>query len=71
MILLCHWFLFWFHKKSATELFVRYVKNVIAIRTCVNWFKRFENGDCDVSDKKRSGCFATMEKDKLRKDGKE
>jgi len=29
-----------------TELFVRRSgENVIAIRTCANWFKRFKNGD--------------------------
>jgi len=33
-----------------TELFVNYLwydKNVISIRTCVNWFKRFKNSDFD------------------------
>jgi len=34
-----------------TEMFVRYMKNVITIRTCVNWFEQFENGDFGVSDK--------------------
>jgi len=29
---------------------------------CVNWFKRFKNGDFDISDKERS---ATVEKDEL------
>jgi len=39
-------------KKSAAYRFIRetYDENVRAIRTCVNWFKRFKNGDFDIND---------------------
>jgi len=37
-----------------TELFVRrivyYSENIIAIRTCANWFKRFKNDDINVNE---------------------
>jgi len=53
-------FYFVFIKKKVllmhTELFETYGKNIIAIKTCANWFKRFKNSDFDISDKECSGC---------------
>jgi len=70
--------LFCFHqKKSATRkksaahriIILTYGKNVIVIRMCVNWFKRFKNSDFD-NNIINKGCPATVEEDKLQKDGK-
>ena len=48
---------------SATEAF----KNICAVytdavkvRTCQLWYKRFKNGDFDISDKPRSGRRPTL-----------
>jgi len=43
-----------------TKLFVRqnYSENVI--RICANRFKRFKNGNFDISDKERSGFPAQL-----------
>jgi len=43
---------------------------ILAIRTCVNWFKRFKNDDFDISEKERSGRSAVVKEDKLQKDEK-
>jgi len=60
-----------YQKKSAADahknIYETYDENVIVIRRCANWFKRFKIGDFDISDKERS---AAVEKDELRKDGK-
>jgi len=60
---ICHCLLFCFHqkKKNATDahrIICETYENVIAIRTCANWFKRFENGNFDISDKEHSGRSA-------------
>jgi len=65
-----HCLLFCFHqKKSAADahriICETYGENVVAIRTCANWFKRFKNGDFDISDKERSGRPAAVKEDKL------
>jgi len=47
-----------------TELFVKRMVKIVAIRMCANWFKCFKNGDFDISDKeltllqlwKRTNC---------------
>jgi len=49
-----------------TELFMRH-ENIIAIRTCANWFKK--RWLHDISDKERFRRLATVEEDKLWKDG--
>jgi len=59
-------FLFCFHQKKNTIdthriICKMYDENIIAIRTCANWFKRFKNGDFDISDE-------TVEENELRKD---
>jgi len=51
---ICHCFLFCFdQKKNATDphriICETYDENIIAIRTCANWFKRFKNDDYDIS----------------------
>jgi len=58
-----------FLPKSAAHRFSRetYDENVRAIRTCVNWFKRFKNGDFDIWQ--CSGRSAAV-KEKLQKVGK-
>lgn len=65
-----HYFLFCFHqKKSAADshriICETYGENIIDVRTCANWFKRFKSGDFDISDKERSGRPAVVEEDKL------
>jgi len=37
-------------------------ENVIAIRTCANWFKRFKNNNFNISDKE---CIGRPEKEEL------
>jgi len=54
-----HCLLFCFHqKKSAANahriIWQTYGENIIIIRTCANYFKRFKNDDFDINDKKRS-----------------
>jgi len=49
-----HCFLFCFdQKKNDTDIHriicETYGENIIAIRMCANWFKRFKNGDFDIS----------------------
>jgi len=45
-------------------------ENIIAIRTCVNWFKQFKNNNFDIIDEELSGRFAATEENKLRKNKK-
>jgi len=57
--------LFCFHQKKSVAdahriICETYDENVIAIKTCMNWFERFKNGDFDISDKEHSGCPATV-----------
>ncbi|XP_014780525.1 histone-lysine N-methyltransferase SETMAR-like [Octopus bimaculoides] len=59
-----HCLLYEFRKKStATEA----MKNIYEVypdaakaRTCQLWFKKFKDGDCDISDKRRSGRRPTL-----------
>jgi len=65
------YFLFCFYqKKSASDthrvICETYGENVIAIKTCANWFKQFKNGNFDISDsKKRFGRHAAVEENEL------
>jgi len=52
------------------ELFVKRMVKIIIIKTCANRFKRFKNGDFNISDKKCSGHTTVVKKDELRKDEK-
>jgi len=51
---ICHCLLFYFQKKSVADahriICETYSENVIAIRTCANWFI---NNDFDINDKGR------------------
>jgi len=63
-------FLFYSHKKKycwCTQNYCEtYGENVIAIRTCECWFKRwFKNSDFNISGKERSGRPAAVEEDEL------
>jgi len=67
-----HCLLFCFHqKKNAADahriICETYDENVIAIRTCANWFKRFKNGDFDISDKEHSGRSTLWKRTNCRK----
>jgi len=48
-----------------TELFMKRMVKIIAIRMYANWFKRFKNGDFDISDKEltfRTPCSCGRER---------
>lgn len=65
-----HCLLYEFRKgSSATEA----CRNICALytgavktRTCQLWFKRFKNGDCDITDKPRSGRRPTLKEEILK-----
>ena len=55
-----HCLLYKFHQgKSAAEaqrtICAIYVESVVDESTCRRWFRKFRNGDFDLSDKPRSG----------------
>jgi len=63
-----HYLLFYSHQKSVDAhkiICETYGENVIAIRTCECWFKRFKNSDFNISGKERSGHPAAVEEDEL------
>jgi len=39
-----------------------YGENVIAIKTCANWFKKFKNNDFDINDKNASQLWKKTER---------
>ena len=65
--------MFYSHQKKTTAdahkiICEIYGENVMAIRTCTNWFKCFKNGDFNISErghKNCSGCRAIVEEDEL------
>lgn len=62
--------LHYFHRgKTAVEatriIYEMYGDNVVAERTCRDWFARFKSGDFDVSDRLRSGQPEKFEDKKL------
>jgi len=57
-----HYLLFCFHQKKNTTgahriICETYGENVIAIRTCANWFKRFKNSNFVISDATLRNCL--------------
>jgi histone-lysine N-methyltransferase SETMAR len=65
-----HIMLYFFHrKKSAAEAARKICKtypNAISERQCQEWFKRFREGDFDLSDRPRSGQPRKVDNDELR-----
>jgi len=61
-------------KKNATDahriICEIYSENVIAIRTCANWFWWIKTGDFDISDKEHFESPAAMEENELRENEK-
>jgi len=61
-----HCLLFYFYQKKsaidARRIMRKLCENVIVIRTCANWFKRFKNDDFDISNKEHS---AVVERERI------
>jgi histone-lysine N-methyltransferase SETMAR len=64
-----HCMLYEFQKKNATKATENicsvYGENVLNVRTCQFWFKRFREGKFDLSDNQRSGRSSTIDNDEL------
>lgn len=56
-------------KKTATEatriICETYSNNIVAEKTCRDWFARFKNGDFDVNDRSRFGRPETIKYEEL------